>query len=235
MWFGTAPARPARRRPARSCRQCAEPSSVSPPDLTHEARLRACGHRLVAGIDEAGRGPLAGPVAAAAVILDPYDIPDGLDDSKRLPAAVRERVYAGIMSQARAVSVGFATAAEIDRLDIRQATFLAMVRAARGLALPPTIALIDGRDVPPGLACEAESLVAGDARSASIAAASIVAKVVRDRLMVSLARAFPAYGFERHKGYGTKAHLVAIEAHGPCPFHRLSFEPLRKSPIRNET
>lgn len=200
---------------------------MSRPDLTHEQRLRARGLSPVAGIDEAGRGPLAGPVAAAAVILDPRDVPEGLDDSKRLRPAVRENLYGEIMARAISVSVALASAAEIDRLDIRQATLLAMSRAAHALAVVPAFILIDGRDIPPGLPCPGEAIVKGDTTCASIAAASIVAKVTRDRLMVRLARAYPAYGFEQHVGYGTKAHLAAIAAHGPCPFHRLSFKPFR--------
>ncbi len=202
---------------------------MSRPDFTHEACLRARGFRPVAGIDEAGRGPLAGPVAAAAVILDPHAVPEGLDDSKRLPSAVRERLYDEIMEHASAVAVAFASVAEIESLDIRRATLLAMRRAVLGLAVLPAVALIDGRDVPDGLPCPAEALVKGDGTSASIAAASIVAKVTRDRLMRRLGRAFPAYGFEQHMGYGTKAHLSAIATHGPCPFHRLSFKPFRSA------
>ncbi len=200
---------------------------MSRPDFTHEARLQSHGLSPVAGIDEAGRGPLAGPVAAAAVILDPRDIPEGLDDSKRLPRAIRETLYDEIMARALAVAVALSSAAEIDRLDIRQATLLAMRRAVGALAVVPAFVLIDGRDVPPGLPCPGEAIVRGDATCVSIAAASIVAKVTRDRLMVRLARAYPAYGFEQHVGYGTKAHLAAIAAHGPCPFHRLSFKPFR--------
>lgn len=200
---------------------------MSPPDHTHETRARTRGLWPVAGIDEAGRGPLAGPVAAAAVILDPAAIPPGLDDSKRLPSEVREALYDEIIIRASAVSVAFASAAEIDRLDIRQATLLAMRRAIRALAVPPAFVLIDGRDIPRALPCPGEAIVGGDATSASIAAASIVAKVTRDRLMVRLAHAYPSYGFERHVGYATKAHLAAIAAHGPCPFHRLSFKPFR--------
>ncbi len=208
---------------------------MSRPDLTYEIRLRSRGVWPVAGVDEAGRGPLAGPVAAAAVILDPREVPEGLDDSKKLTAAVREKLYDAIMTRAASVSIAFASAGEIDRLDIRQATLLAMSRAARALAVPPAVVLIDGRDVPPNLPCPGEAIVRGDASSASIAAASIVAKVTRDRLMARLARAYPAYGFERHMGYGTKAHLAAIAVHGPCPYHRLSFKPFRITMIRNGT
>jgi ribonuclease HII len=205
---------------------------MAQPDLAYESRLRARDLMPVAGIDEAGRGPLAGPVAAAAVIFDLQDIPEGLDDSKRLAPAAREARYDEIMARAIAVSIAFASAAEIDRLDIRRATLLAMRRAIQALAVPPAFALIDGRDIPPGLPCPGEAIVGGDAACVSIAAASIVAKVTRDRLMARLAGAYPAYGFERHMGYGTKAHLLAIEAHGPCPVHRLSFKPFRGSVIQ---
>jgi ribonuclease HII len=197
------------------------------PDFAYEARLRSRGLWPIAGIDEAGRGPLAGPVAAAAVILDPRAIPEGLDDSKRLSPLVRETLYVEIMRCAASVSIAFASAAEIDQGDIRQSTLRAMRRAIQALPVPSAFVLIDGRDIPRDLPCPGEAIVNGDATCASIAAASIVAKVTRDRLMARLARAYPAYGFEQHMGYATKAHLAAIEAHGPCPFHRLSFRPFR--------
>lgn len=205
------------------------------PDFAREAALRASGLWPVAGIDEAGRGPLAGPVAAAAVILDPADIPAGLDDSKRLGPAARQARYDEIMARAIAVSIAFASPGEIDDEDIRRATLRAMRRALAGLAVAPAFVLIDGRDLPPGLPCPGAAIVKGDALSSSIAAASIVAKVTRDRLMARLARAFPAYGFERHAGYGTKAHLAAIAALGPCPYHRLSFQPFRGHRTANGT
>jgi ribonuclease HII len=179
----------------------------------------------VAGVDEAGRGPLAGPVAAAAVILDPTDLPRGLDDSKALTAAERERLYGPIMAKAIAVSVAFASAADIDATDIRLATHAAMCRAIHGLAVRPVAVLVDGREVPDGLPCEAQAIVKGDASSKSIAAASIVAKVTRDRLMTRLALAYPAYGFDLHKGYATLVHTRCIAAHGPSPYHRMSFSP----------
>ena len=179
----------------------------------------------VAGIDEAGRGPLAGPVAAAAVVLDPRAVPRGLNDSKQLTAEERDRLYKEIMLHALAVAVAFASAAEIDQINIRQATFLAMRRALDTLALPPRHVLIDGDDLPPGLCVSAETIVKGDALISSIAAASIVAKVTRDRLMRRVCSLYPAYRFSEHFGYATKAHLAAIGTHGPCPFHRLSFRP----------
>ena len=181
----------------------------------------------VAGIDEAGRGPLAGPVAAAAVILDPAKIPKGLDDSKKLSPEAREDLYEVIVEKATSVSVAFASAEEIDRINIRQATFLAMRRALAALALAPVYVLVDGNDLPPCLVCEGETLVKGDATSASIAAASIVAKVTRDRLMRRLCMLYPAYGFSRHFGYGTRLHQEALTAHGPCAFHRMTFAPFR--------
>jgi len=181
----------------------------------------------VAGIDEAGRGPLAGPVAVAAVILDPENLPRGLDDSKALSLSARERLYEIIIQKALAVSVALASAREIDQINIRQATLQAMSRAAKSLSLMPAHVLVDGRDVPKGLPCTGEAIVKGDAKSFSIAAASIIAKVTRDRLMTRLGQRYQAYGFETHAGYGTKAHLAAIEAHGPCPYHRFSFSPLK--------
>jgi ribonuclease HII len=197
------------------------------PNFAYEARLRKRGIWPVAGIDEAGRGPLAGPVAAAAVVLDPRDIPTGLNDSKQLKPAVREALYAEIMTRSIAVSIGFATAAEIDRINIRRAAHLAMARALSALAVPALHVAIDGNDLPQNLPCPADAIIEGDAKIASIAAASIIAKVTRDRLMARLAHIFPAYGFERHAGYATREHLGAIEIHGPCPFHRMTFRPFR--------
>ena len=197
------------------------------PTFRIERALLKRGIWPVAGIDEAGRGPLAGPVAAAAVVLDPQDIPRGLNDSKVLSAEVREALYEEIVARAVGVSVAFASVAEIDAINIRQATFAAMRRALSALAVLPSHVLIDGHDLPPCLACDGETLIKGDARSASIAAASIVAKVTRDRLMRRLCPAYPVYGFARHVGYATRSHLDAIERHGPSPYHRLSFAPCR--------
>lgn len=195
-------------------------------DYRLEQDLAARGFRRIAGIDEAGRGPLAGPVAAAAVVLDPMNIPEGLADSKTLSAARREALFDKICLAAE-VSVAFAGAETIDRDNIRQASLQAMARAFNALPEPADLALVDGRDVPAGLVAKARAVVGGDGRSLSIAAASIVAKVVRDRLMVRCAAAYPDFGFADHKGYGTKAHLEAIGKHGPCPLHRMSFAPLR--------
>ena len=197
----------------------------SVPDFAHEARLRARGFELVAGVDEVGRGPLAGPVVAAAVILDPDHLPDGLNDSKKLTASVRERLFTEIMRHAH-VAIASIPAARIDVINIRQATFEAMAGALNGLAVRADFALIDGRDVPP-LPCPAEALIGGDRRSLSIAAASIIAKVTRDRMMTLLAQTYPDYGFEKHMGYGTAKHLKALDLHGPTPLHRMSFAPLK--------
>ena len=181
----------------------------------------------VAGIDEVGRGPLAGPVCAAAVILDPARVPKGLADSKKLAREQREDLFEAIVATALGISVAFASAAEIDAINIRQATFAAMRRALAGLAEVPAYVLIDGNDLPPCLICEGETLIKGDGTSASIAAASIVAKVTRDRLMRRLCARHPVYGFGQHVGYPTPAHLAALAAHGPCAYHRLSFAPVR--------
>lgn len=181
---------------------------------------------IICGVDEAGRGPLAGPVVVAAVVLDPRRIPAGLDDSKKLDEATRERLFAEICAH-HATSVTFGSVERIDTMNIRRATLWAMARAVRALPEAPVAALFDGLDVPPGLVCTGEAVVKGDARSLSIAAASIVAKVTRDRLMVHLARSMAGYGFEDHKGYGTPAHRAAIQALGPCIHHRRSFEPVK--------
>lgn len=202
-------------------------ASRARPDFAMEAGRMAGGARCVAGVDEVGRGPLAGPVVAAAVILDPAAIPDGIDDSKALSAARRVAVFEAIVRSSR-VAVASVGAAEIDRLDIRQATLLAMRRALAALPDRPDHALIDGRDVPPGLPMAATAVVQGDARCLSIAAASVVAKVMRDRMMRNLARQFPVYGFDRHMGYPTPGHREALARHGPSPHHRRSFSPVRQ-------
>ena len=181
---------------------------------------------LVAGTDEAGRGPLAGPVVAAAVILNPERFPLGLDDSKKLSAEKREALFAEILSSAD-VAVATSSSKHIDRTDIRKASLDAMRRALALLPHPPQFALIDGRDIPPGLHCPGRAVVKGDSRSLSVAAASIVAKVLRDRMMTHAAGSFSQYGFERHAGYGTAMHRQAISDHGPCPLHRMSFRPMR--------
>ncbi|ACK50545.1 Ribonuclease H [Methylocella silvestris BL2] len=205
----------------------AEKPILDRPDFRLERKLLRRDVWPVAGVDEAGRGPLAGPVAAAAVILDPDNLPRGLNDSKQLTREEREKLYESIMKRALAVAVGFSSVKEIDAVNIRQATFRAMRRALAALAASPRYVLIDGNDLAPDLCCEGETIVKGDASILSIAAASIVAKVTRDRLMSRLCAVHPVYGFSQHVGYGTPAHLQAIEAHGPCPFHRLTFRPFR--------
>jgi ribonuclease HII len=198
------------------------------PDFSVETRLLAKGCRAVAGTDEAGRGPLAGPVVAAAVILDPDRIPPGLDDSKRMDKRAREAAFDLILRQARAVSLCSMPAEAIDASDIRKASLEAMRRAVAALCLPADHVLADGRDVPPGLACPGTALVKGDQRSVSIAAASIVAKVMRDRMMQTAGIVHPAYGFEAHAGYGTARHVQALGEHGPIVrLHRFSFAPIR--------
>lgn len=182
----------------------------------------------VAGIDEAGRGPLAGPVFAAAVILDPARAIDGLDDSKKLTAARREDLALIIREQAVAWCVASATVQEIDSLNILQATMLAMRRACEGLTVQPGKALIDGNCLPKGLACLTEAMVGGDALVASISAASILAKTARDADCRLLHEIYPDYAFDQHKGYGTVLHLQRLESYGPCPAHRRSFAPVRR-------
>ncbi len=180
------------------------------------------GLKLVCGVDEAGRGPLAGPVCAAAVILPAYiDIP-GLDDSKKLSDKRRRELFPIIKERAVAYGIGFADCREIDEINILQATFLAMERAIDSLEVRPEVALIDGNRQK-DFCLTAETVVHGDSLSASIAAASILAKVTRDDVMLEMAKEYPQYGFEIHKGYGTKAHYAALAEFGPCPIHRMTF------------
>ena len=181
---------------------------------------------LIAGVDEAGRGPLAGPVVAAAVILDELNPIKGLADSKKLTALRRERLYDEIRAKALCCSVAQASVEEIDRLNILQATLLAMRRAVEGLRLKPVKVLVDGNRVPV-LDVVAEAIVQGDALVPAISAASILAKVTRDRWCLELDAQFPQYGFAGHKGYGTAEHMAALRVHGPCPEHRRSFAPVR--------
>lgn len=202
------------------------PDYPASPDDRHERQAVKSGFRLVAGLDEAGRGPLAGPVVAAAVILDPDCVPDGLNDSKALRPARREELFELIMASCH-VGIASASAREIERTDIRAASLAAMCRALAALPVKADYALVDGRDFPSGLSCQGQALIKGDARSLSIAAASIVAKVVRDRMMIRAALVHPGYGFDSHMGYGAPRHLVAIAEHGPCPLHRMTFRPLR--------
>lgn len=183
--------------------------------------------RLVAGVDEAGRGPLAGPVAVAAVILHPRRRIDGLDDSKKLTEARREALFPLIQERALAWRIEFVEVEEIDRINIFQATMAGMRRALLALAPQAELARVDGNHLPRDLPCRGEALVGGDAIEPAIMAASILAKVARDRLMQQLHQTWPHYGFDRHKGYSTAAHLAALQAHGPCPQHRRSFAPVR--------
>ncbi|MGX5732059.1 ribonuclease HII [Pseudoxanthomonas beigongshangi] len=183
--------------------------------------------RLIAGVDEAGRGPLAGPVSVAAVILDPDRPIDGLNDSKQLTEAQREALYPLIIERALAWRVEFVHREEIDQLNILQATMEGMRRAVKALQPKAELARIDGNRVPARLSCPAEALVGGDRLDAAIMAASILAKVTRDRAMVELHAEFPQYGFAKHKGYSTPEHLSALTRHGPCPQHRRSFAPVR--------
>ena len=206
-------------------------AGIPRPDFTRET---AHGGR-VAGIDEAGRGPWAGPVVAAAAILTPAALARpalaGLDDSKKLTAARREVLFDALEQAAAGgiawLGVGRASVAEIDRLNILAATMLAMRRAVAALPVAPDHALVDGNRLPTGLPCPAETLVGGDALSLSIAAASVVAKVTRDRVMAGLATSFPGYGWERNAGYGTAEHRAGLARLGPCPHHRRSFAPIR--------
>ena len=204
--------------------------------LAHERAARRAGARRLAGVDEAGRGPLAGPVVAAAVVfswpqlskkfLTPYE---GLTDSKKLTPRKRELFFAQLQQDPRAeIGVAIVEAEEVDAINILKATHAAMARALNQLSPLPELALIDGLPVP-GLPCDSQNIIKGDAKSLFIAAASIIAKVTRDRIMVEMDQRYPEYGFAKHKGYGTKVHLAALREHGPCPTHRHSFRPVRES------
>ncbi len=200
------------------------------PDYSIEKALLDEGFSPVAGIDEAGRGPLAGPVVAAAAILPEGFTAEGLDDSKKVSAPRRERLYEAITAAGSGVVWASAAvnAATIDEINILRATHRAMALAASALTVQPGIAIIDGRPVK-GFPYPYRAVVKGDSKSLSVAAASIIAKVERDRIMLAFAQRYPQYGFERHKGYGTKRHLEALRAHGPCPIHRQSFAPVAAS------
>ena len=195
------------------------------PDFTHENALLSTGILRVAGVDEAGRGPLAGPVVAAAVILQQGRTPDGLNDSKKLSAKTRNRLKVEIEALA-SVGVGIASVEEIDALNILRASHLAMERALADLNPPPDHALIDGNMIPRGLTIPCDTLIKGDGRSLSIAAASIIAKCTRDEIMVDLAQQHPGYGWAQNAGYPTAAHLKALRNLGPTPHHRRSFKPV---------
>ena len=193
--------------------------------LEFEEAAKARGYQHVCGVDEAGRGPLAGPVCAAAVILPENTIIEGVNDSKKLSEKKREALFDVIRNTAVAYCVAYASVEEIEEMNILNATMLAMKRAVEGLEVPADYAMIDGNRLP-DLSIDAEYIIKGDARSMSIASASILAKVSRDRLMYEYAKEYPQYAFEKHKGYGTKVHKAALLEYGPCPYHRMSF--LRK-------
>lgn len=191
--------------------------------LRYERILRAQGFRLIAGVDEAGRGPLAGPVVAACVIPDPDNMPPGADDSKKLSAKKREKLYRDIMDSALSVSVGIVEHGEIDRINILNAAMKAMKLAIDSAEIKPDYIIVDGDHIPPDCGENIQAIIKGDALSASIACASIIAKVTRDRIMCDMAEEYPGYGFEKHKGYGTAEHIQAIRSLGLCPIHRRSF------------
>lgn len=194
------------------------------PDFSFERAAMDRGQTIVCGIDEAGRGPWAGPVVAAAVILDPRNIPDGLNDSKKLTPKKREALFGPICASGQ-FGIGIVEAATIDEINILQATYLAMTRAVDALKKLPQLALVDGNRAPK-FSCSVQTIIGGDGKSLSIAAASILAKVTRDRLMVDLDREFPLYGFAAHKGYGTASHAAALSKFGPIFAHRKSFKPV---------
>ena len=195
------------------------------PDFSFELAAHSRGLTLIAGADEVGRGPLCGPVVAAAVILDPMRIPSGLNDSKKLSEKIRARLFDELMAVAT-VGIGAATEEEIDQINILRASHLAMERAIAALAHVPDHLLIDGNQKPRGLQFSCETIVKGDGKSVSIAAASIIAKVTRDRIMVDLAQQHPGYGWEKNAGYPTKDHLAALQKVGVTPVHRRSFKPV---------
>jgi ribonuclease HII len=195
------------------------------PDFTFEQEAMAQGALRIAGVDEVGRGPLAGPVTAAAVVLDPARIPEGLNDSKKLTAKRRAALCEAILASAE-VSVAHASVEEIDEINILRASHLAMERALAGLSTPPDLALVDGNLLPRNLPCAGRAIVKGDGRSLSIAAASIVAKIRRDYVMWDLAQQFPGYGWDTNAGYGSKRHMEALQNLGVTPHHRRSFKPV---------
>ena len=190
--------------------------------LFYENQAISNGYNIVCGVDEAGRGPLAGPVYAAAVILPKGYIIEGVNDSKKLSEKKREELFEKIKAESLAFSIGIATAEEIDEINILQATFLAMKRAVEGLQICPDYAMIDGNRKP-NISVPCETIIKGDGKSASIACASILAKVSRDRYMLEMAEKYPEYQFEKHKGYGTKLHYEMLDKFGPCDIHRKTF------------
>lgn len=190
--------------------------------LEYEKEAINKGYKAVCGVDEAGRGPLAGPVCAAAVILPENTLIEGVNDSKKLSEKKREALFDVIKEQSFAYSIAFASVEEIERMNILNATMLAMKRAVEGLSVKADYAMIDGNRLP-DLSIDSEFIIKGDAKSMSIACASILAKVSRDRLLYKYAEEYPQYQFDKHKGYGTKAHVEALKKYGPCPYHRMSF------------
>lgn len=190
--------------------------------IEYEQNAELKGYKAICGVDEAGRGPLAGPVCAAAVILPPNTIIDGVNDSKKLTEKKREALFDVIKETAVSYSIAYASVEEIESINILNATMLAMKRAVEGLDVKADYAMIDGNKMPP-LDIDGETIVKGDAKSISIACASILAKVSRDRLLYEYAKEYPQYQFDKHKGYGTSAHREAILEYGPCPYHRMSF------------
>ena len=193
------------------------------PDFEYENLAREKGYNCVCGVDEAGRGPLAGPVFAAAVILPDNIEIDGLNDSKKLSEKKREALYDIICQKAVSYCIAYASVEEIEEHNILEATFIAMNRAIAGLSIKPDFALVDGNQVPKNISVDCQTVVKGDAHSCSIASASILAKVSRDRLMLEIDSEYPQYNFKKHKGYGTKEHTEMLLNYGPCPHHRLSF------------
>ncbi len=193
------------------------------PDFSYENQALSSGYKFICGVDEAGRGPLAGPVCAAAVILPPNCVIDGLNDSKKISEKKREMLFDIIIEKALAYSIAYGSLKEIEEYNILEATYIAMNRAIEGLNIKADFALIDGNRVPKGIKIPCETVVKGDSKSYSIAAASILAKVTRDHLMLEYDKKYPQYLFAQHKGYGTKAHYEAIKQHGVCEIHRLSF------------
>ncbi|MCK8825643.1 ribonuclease HII [Fuchsiella alkaliacetigena] len=199
----------------------------------YEKELRKQGYSLIGGIDEAGRGPLAGPVVAAVVILPPEIYIQGLNDSKQLSEAKREKLFAVIQKQAIDLGVGIVEAGEIDKINIRQANYRAMRQAIDSLTESPDYLLVDGEEIP-GIEIEQQKVVDGDQLSISIAAASIIAKVTRDRILVEYDQQYPEYGFKKHKGYGTEEHVAALEEVGPCAIHRYSFSKVKEAALSED-
>ncbi|MBO4694234.1 MAG: ribonuclease HII [Clostridia bacterium] len=193
------------------------------PDFSYESELREQGYKTICGVDEAGRGPLAGPVCAAAVILPYSCVIEGLNDSKKLSGKKRELLYDIIIKKAVSFSIAYGALEEIEKYNILNATYIAMNRAINGLSVKADFALIDGNRAPKDIRIPCETIVKGDMKSASIAAASILAKVTRDRLLLEYDEKYPEYGFKNHKGYGTKEHYESIKKFGVCDVHRLSF------------